>query len=70
METASAASSEDEAAAAKFLQLSVSDLQKRGSEGSGAPAAAASEANSECNLEEQVRFPIPGVGSQGEKTLA
>ena len=57
METASAASSEDEAAAAKFLQLSVSDLQKRGSEGSG--AAAASEANSECNLEEQVRFPLP-----------
>ena len=65
METASAASSEDEAAAAKFLQLSVSDLQKRGSEGSG---AAASEAYSECNLEEQVRFPIPGVGSKGEKT--
>ena len=54
METASAtaaasATSEDDG----FLQLSVANLQKRGSEGSG--GAVASEANSECTLEEQVR---------------
>ena len=63
METASAAaSSEDEAAAAAaakgFLQLSVADLQKRGSEGSAAASSnAASEANSECTLEEQDLVP-------------
>ena len=60
METASsaAASSEDEAAAKGFLQLSVADLQKRGSEGSAtASSNAASEANSECTLEEQDLVP-------------
>ena len=58
METTSAASSEDEAAAKSqgFLQLSVANLQKRGSEGS-ATASAASEANSECTLEEQDLVP-------------
>ena len=56
METASAAASatsEDDG----FLQLSVANLPKRGSEGSSG-SAVASEANSECTIEEQVKLPL------------
>ena len=57
METASAAAASATSEDDGFLQLSVANLPKRGSEGSSG-SAVASEANSECTIEEQVKLPL------------